>query len=181
MKTWLFFLLAILMPSILIASVDREHNVPTDLLGASANIESCFFWAKEQSSPGVSPICAPAMVSEDSARATIKNNPVIKKIKNTWYVFVPYQIKSNYESLWFSLSNIISALESLNEGVVDLYLIKTPETAEELSAIKSDTIIQSLYIGQAKKVSSNEVERLTGQKLVFPSSHYNSVYQFVLW
>lgn len=174
-KTCLFVLLF----TVLTANLYAQDSAVD--LGVKSNIDSCFILARGYSSPGISSVCASAEMSQESARATIENNPLIKNVGGKWYVFVPYQIKTKYATLWYSMSNIVSAMESLGHNFDEIYFVKTPENAREVAAIQADSLIESLYLGQVKRISQKAVESIMQESVVFPSMHHHSIFQFVVW
>lgn len=115
---------------------------------AFSAVPSCNRYADQQSAPGVSPPCAPALLSTASAHKLLGGLRAMS-IKGH-YVVIWTSANRDVSILWKALALTISSVQSLYLDHGDVYIIRGPRTKSEMDAVQSGNVPKELIYAYAR-------------------------------
>ena len=135
--------------------------------------------AVKHNAPGTSPMCTPAILSNDVSLDFLKKFGA-KKIKQKWYIFLSEKdVKGgfDYASRWQTISLFVSAVQSLFNEKADCFIVQIPQTAQEKEALLAGKYPKELVAASGEH---SQPEHAVNEN-DWPEYHHHLVYKLAVY
>ncbi|MGE0256968.1 MAG: hypothetical protein AB7N54_20030 [Alphaproteobacteria bacterium] len=142
----------------------------------AAELPSCGEFSEKQTTPGASPECAPPTMPNNLAFEVLHGKVPVVKYGFEYYVVLPRSEWNTIEigQVWFLLTSVVSAIQSLYGENSAVWLIVKPQTARDATALTLADPPPHLLVARARYA-------WRGQRIEAPAGHFAKPYVLIVY